>query len=510
MTGCINQRVIRFAAHSWTVNEDFGQLINSDTTYRFTVGERLIPVDMPIICSQDSVNRYPGMKEFIYDILHTAGLDSSEILFYAPAMQLMFVKVNDNFEGIRPYGVTSDLREPSKLITFFTSENNPEHWKRQPMEMHTYSYLTKNKKQFLVVDIFDYGDEEIAHIQVNQTKTKSTDKMRIPFTPFYTHDITDMNHLLLWSSVVDWHKSVAVANYQIGNEVKVLRDKKAYAIYTKLITRADSCWIRGNSVNALEYFKDAFKFYNHIRPRDVYNAACAATEINDTATAIALLKSNIMHFPSWYFSIEADKDFNALHEHYGWKEIVDSMSARSNRAEIDFDRPLKARLERIFKSDQNVRYRFIKANGANPRDSVLVDSILTEMREVDRQNLAEIKDIIAANGWVGKDKVGSACTVIWLIIQHSDINTQKEMLPIFRSAVATGDLDASSVAMLEDRIMVAEGKPQIYGTQLHEDENGNLIPHQLQSPEQVDDFRRQVGLPPLSEYLKDMQKKYGK
>ena len=82
---CSSPKGLVFANREWSVSDYYGQIIDKDTTYRMTFGNVLIPDPLPIISSADSVAKYPGMDRFMSDILHTAHLDSAEILFYAPA-----------------------------------------------------------------------------------------------------------------------------------------------------------------------------------------------------------------------------------------------------------------------------------------------------------------------------------------------------------------------------------------------------------------------------------------
>lgn len=508
---CTTHRSLNFANNDWLISEDYGQIINTDTSYRFTFGERLIPVDMPIICSMDSAKRYPGLDRYLWDIMRKANLDSSEILFYAPEMQSMFVKVNDNFDGIRPFGVSSDLREPKKLITYWTSKDNPEYWHRQPMEMHIYTYLTKPKKQFLVVSIFNYGDEEIAQIQILQTATRKTAKMKLPnepIMPFFKRDVTDMGQLLFWASIVRNLRAINAANYEIGNELKQLREAKSKATYKNLISKGDSALIAKDHRAALKYYQRAISNTSHVRSKDVYNAACAASIIGDTAIAMDMLWRNVKQFSKWYVTHE-DKDLKSLHSHSRWKEFTDTMRLRQDRLEANYDRKLKARLEGIFRTDQDVRYRFIEAYKAERKDSALIAELTAEMRQTDSCNLAEIKDILTKHGWVGKRTVGNACNAIWIVIQHSDIDTQKWALPMLKSAADSGDISRASIAMLEDRILVNENLPQIYGTQFSWGEKGELILYPLENPEQVDELRKSIGLGPLEDYLNAMRKSHG-
>ena len=62
------------------------------------------------------------------------------------------------------------------------------------------------------------------------------------------------------------------------------------------------------------------------------------------------------------------------------------------------------------------------------------------------------------------------------------------------------------LAYLIDRLLVAEGKPQRYGTQFHV-VDGKLVPHPIEDEASVDLLRAFAGLPSLAEYKKAMQQK---
>lgn len=53
---------------------------------------------------------------------------------------------------------------------------------------------------------------------------------------------------------------------------------------------------------------------------------------------------------------------------------------------------------------------------------------------------------------------------------------------------------------MTDRVRVAEGQRQIYGTQFH----GNLQPLPIKDEARLDERRAQVGLSPLVEYIQQM------
>ncbi|MBE9489941.1 MAG: hypothetical protein IMY67_06580, partial [Bacteroidetes bacterium] len=55
---------------------------------------------------------------------------------------------------------------------------------------------------------------------------------------------------------------------------------------------------------------------------------------------------------------------------------------------------------------------------------------------------------------------------------------------------------------IQDRILVNENKPQIYGMQFRYNTERKLEPFPIIDPEYVDQRRKEIGLEPLKDYLK--------
>lgn len=222
---CSSPKGLVFANRGWCVSDYYGQVIDKDTTYRMTFGNVLIPDPLTIVSSSDSVAKYPGMDRFIADILHTARLDSAEILFYTPEMKTMFVKPKGTMPPLRPSSISSPMTD-EKPYTMWVNENDIEDWTRIPTEMYTYTYFDKRKKQFLIVDFFDYGDTPVAQITVFQSRNKTTEKMNVKEThlrSFYMeHDLRNfMRDIEFWAHQVEIRRARAIANYKIGQEQKL-------------------------------------------------------------------------------------------------------------------------------------------------------------------------------------------------------------------------------------------------------------------------------------------------
>ena len=223
---CSSPKGLIFADREWHISSHYGQIIDKDTTFRFTFGNVLIPDPLVIVSSKDSLNRFPGMDKFLSEILNTIHLENEEILFYAPEMQSLFVKLNSEMPSLRPSSISSPLSD-DKPYTMWIYEGDKERWNRKPEEMYTYTYFKKKKKQLLIVDCYDYGDTPIAQITIFQNRNKVTDKMGLPapgirssfnLRPDYRKY---MEYIEPISNRIETRRAMAIGNYKIGREQKL-------------------------------------------------------------------------------------------------------------------------------------------------------------------------------------------------------------------------------------------------------------------------------------------------
>lgn len=137
------------------------------------------------------------------------------------------------------------------------------------------------------------------------------------------------------------------------------------------------------------------------------------------------------------------------------------------------------------------------------RDELIADSSLglhgyhPRMEVVHKDNSARLASLIEQYGWPGLTLVGEeGAWAAWLIVQHSIGNPpfMRRCLSLLKHSASNGEAITWQVAILEDRIRMYEGKPQIYGSQLHPDKNGQLNTYQIEDPESVNDRRLAVGL----------------
>lgn len=121
---------------------------------------------------------------------------------------------------------------------------------------------------------------------------------------------------------------------------------------------------------------------------------------------------------------------------------------------------------------------------------------------IDSTNLVQVESLISKYGWLGKSFVGGlgnqAC---FLVIQHADSATQVKYLPLLQKSVEMGESNAPDLALLQDRVLMRQGKKQIYGSQVVRDEQtGGWKFYDIEDEKNVNARRARVGLQPIEEY----------
>ncbi|MEO7456575.1 MAG: PDZ domain-containing protein [Gemmatimonadaceae bacterium] len=171
----------------------------------------------------------------------------------------------------------------------------------------------------------------------------------------------------------------------------------------------------------------------------------------------------------------------------------------------DADAALRERLMRLGERDQRHRSRLTQLSRTvqpGVAGSAELDSLLREQALLDAANVDSLKAIFDAEGWPTAKRVGTpAALQAFLVVQHSPLPFQERMLPVLERAAASGDARPSDVAMLTDRVLMLQGKPQRYGSQLKV-ENGKPKLWPVEDEANVDARRAAVGLGSLASYLR--------
>lgn len=137
-------------------------------------------------------------------------------------------------------------------------------------------------------------------------------------------------------------------------------------------------------------------------------------------------------------------------------------------------------LQRVYERDQGMR-----------TDGSGIDS------DIDHQNLEIVVSFIEKCGMptlseVDRDQMAG----IWLVLQHAPAEYQSKYIPMLEESAKNGDISWSTIALMKDRALMYEGKPQVYGSQISDGELYDLF-----EPEYVNQRRAEIGMQPLEDYL---------
>ncbi len=116
---------------------------------------------------------------------------------------------------------------------------------------------------------------------------------------------------------------------------------------------------------------------------------------------------------------------------------------------------------------------------------------MEDMRSVDQRNQQKVISAITKCGWSE-----AHLNTIWLVFQHSPSDIMAYYYPELKAYSEAGTLPKSSIALMEDRLLMNNGYKQIYGSQI---QNGSLA--DLEDPELVNERRATMDLGPIEDYI---------
>ena len=218
--------------------------------------------------------------------------------------------------------------------------------------------------------------------------------------------------------------------------------------------------------------------------------------MNELFAAIEHDTSNLVR----YTYVQQDPTISELWEHRHWHEFLSVLETKVCGSNIELFRELME----IYHADQSIRREIMENIKLHGQKSEQVLDLEEVMQSRNSDHVTKIESILSKYGYPSKDLVGEANNVAFLVIQHSDLELQKRYFGLFSAAVNDGEIKKSSLAMMEDRILIGEGKEQKYGTQICRDADTGIAKFCLPMDdlEQVRIRREKVGLSTLESYAR--------
>ena len=138
----------------------------------------------------------------------------------------------------------------------------------------------------------------------------------------------------------------------------------------------------------------------------------------------------------------------------------------------------------------------------------VLKNMATKITQLHTQTLNQI---VQLQGWPSKEQVTEAgVKAAFRLVNHSNnLSFQQNMLPfIIQSYMDKQGLSGEAVAIFTDKVSIAQGKNQVFGTQANVI-GGKLVFFKIENEDSVDQLRSQMGMLPLTEYKKSLEILYG-
>lgn len=177
----------------------------------------------------------------------------------------------------------------------------------------------------------------------------------------------------------------------------------------------------------------------------------------------------------------------------------------ANRLSLD---QIRIELEAMFEEDRTL----VRAAYGEESDAQIVNTI----QAIDHAHSDRLKEIVEHIGWPTRDLVGLKATqAAYMVIQHAghDVEFQNRCLALMVDLVKQGELPASYLALLTDRIRVFSDQPQVFGTQMTmaRNELGVMVPTPtvpIEDPQHLDNRRALMGMSPHANFVEAIQVAY--
>jgi hypothetical protein len=120
------------------------------------------------------------------------------------------------------------------------------------------------------------------------------------------------------------------------------------------------------------------------------------------------------------------------------------------------------------------------------------------------QTVAYLKALVSEVGWIDVERFGYAASNAAFSIAHhsSDLPLMMAALPGVEKDAFAGRTEREDYALLFDRVQLALGRKQRYGTQIGFDVANHALVLPLEDPARVDALRRSMDMMPLNDYVR--------
>lgn len=235
LSSCSNTQNICFANYEWKINDGTKYIHDKDISWVFSTEDQLLSPQTTLIGSEIAINRYDGLKQYFNGVLGDISLKLDSVLLYIPTKQMIFATYSGNEKDLSPSSYTP--LDTEKRNSFFNVFGVAE-LDTQGEQLLTNLFFNKKQKRFVVLHRFNYGNRPVAMLTVLQTPSAKTSKLAELLGSEYALSRRVMDYSNpLFTEMIGWDitkaKNIALANYDLGQKLLKIKDKKSKALSEK-------------------------------------------------------------------------------------------------------------------------------------------------------------------------------------------------------------------------------------------------------------------------------------
>ncbi len=273
------------------------------------------------------------------------------------------------------------------------------------------------------------------------------------------------------------------------------------SVQSQSCSRADTLLVEYRYSEALhEYLAAHGNNIDRMKSGTAMNAAIAAAQCDKDSLAAELVAQALDADPSFFderISVtELLQDCRLLPQ---WDALQEENERRLANAMTGYDIRLRNILLDIYHTDQNPRGYLIAISKSDPKNTEALGRYWKQIQRNDSINFARTIELLDANGWIPKSKVGTANQALFFVIQHASSEIIDKYIALFETAAKNDEIPRNLYAKMYDRQQMFSGKPQRYGTQRvrKDPSTKEMVLWKIEDPEKVNSLRKEMDLPPL-------------
>jgi hypothetical protein len=261
--------------------------------------------------------------------------------------------------------------------------------------------------------------------------------------------------------------------------------------------------MEGNIQGAIDEFRKMYAM-NPDDARTAYNYACVLSRGGHIDSAFRYLDIAVRSNPD--ATPLTDPDLLNLRDDKRWMDFENNLVSLLNKKDGNVIRDIEyARsLWKLRCMDQYCFYETAIAVRKLGPASPVVSALRRFQVMVNERNLEELEALLAVKGWPKQSEVGhDAASAAFLVLQHSNAVAQQKYISMFEERCRENEASWQQYALMFDRMRMNQNKPQRYGTHTYLDPRaGNVNElYPLEDDSKVDEWRKEIGLEPLKNYL---------